>query len=97
MTPYWVELSIEFGAPVKHVPRDRVTCRPLPYSLPLPGMDKVRRVTDCHFVMTFFGMLFLALIPTLGLLREEQPVRVCISMCGAGWLRQTCLWRQRWQ
>ncbi|KAK9905703.1 hypothetical protein WJX75_004882 [Coccomyxa subellipsoidea] len=42
ITPYWVELSIDCGAPVKQLGRDRVTCKPLPFQLPMPGMANVK-------------------------------------------------------
>lgn len=42
ITPYWVELSIDCGAPVKQLGRDRVTCKPLPFQLPMPGMADVK-------------------------------------------------------
>ena len=42
VTPYWVELSIDVGSPVTQLGKDRVTCKPLPYPLPLPGMADVK-------------------------------------------------------
>ena len=42
MTAYWVELSEAEGKPVRELGHTRVTCSPLPYSLPLPGMSAVR-------------------------------------------------------
>ncbi len=42
VTAYWVELSEAEGKPVRELGHTRVTCSPLPYSLPLPGMTAVR-------------------------------------------------------
>lgn len=42
VTAYWVELSEAEGKPVRELGHTRVTCSPLPYSLPLPGMSAVR-------------------------------------------------------
>jgi hypothetical protein len=47
VTAYWVELSIHRGCPVPPLGREFVTCRPLPYQLPLPGMNQIRCLGFC--------------------------------------------------
>ncbi|CAL8472179.1 g11721 [Coccomyxa elongata] len=42
VTAYWVELSIDRGAPIKQLGRTHVTCTPLPYQLPMPEMENVK-------------------------------------------------------
>jgi len=42
VTAYWVELSEKEMKPVRELGHKRVTCAPLPYHLPLPGMSAVK-------------------------------------------------------
>lgn len=42
VTAYWIELSEREMRPVRELGYKRVTCAPLPYSLPMPGMSNVR-------------------------------------------------------
>ncbi|BDA47374.1 probable protein ECT2 at N-terminal half [Coccomyxa sp. Obi] len=42
VTAYWVELSIDRGAPIKQLGRTHVTCTPLPYQLPMAEMENVK-------------------------------------------------------